>query len=231
MGVLLSFKEKKGEKSNMRINEEDMQKRREMIIQTAFHLFCEYGIESVSMAKIAKKAQVGENTIYRYFETKGKLVLAAFVKLWDTIMHNVESIVENVPNYDALTGYEQMRIWIRGFQHLYKVDKEFVLFSYEAKLYLLRQNIKVDKFQQDMLMHTILDPCLKALNKGKEDGSIPVKENSEDLFYAIWGSIRGYIVKIVIYGELYGEDSPWEKRYEMMEKGILSALHFGWNAP
>lgn len=211
----------------MRITEEERQERREMMIQTAFRLFCNYGIESVSMSEIAKKAQVGENTLYRYFNTKGKLVLAAFVKLWDTIMHNVESVVENVPDYDDLTGYEQMRIWIRGFQHLHKEDKEFVLFSYEAKLYLLRQNIKMDISVQDILMHTVRDSCLKALNKGKEDGSIPVKENSEDLFYAIWG----YIVKIVIYGELYGEDSPWEKRYEMMEKGILSALHSGWNAP
>lgn len=215
----------------MRITEEKMQERREMMIQTAFRLFCDYGIERVSMSQIAKKAQVGENTLYRYFDTKGKLVLAAFVRLWDTIMYNVESVVEGVPDYDALTGYEQMCIWIGGFQHLYKADREFVLFAYEAKLYLLRQNIKMDKFQQDILTHTVRDSCLKALNKGKEDGSIPVKENSEDLFYAIWGSIRGYIVKIVIYGELYGEDSPWEKRYETMQKGILSALHSGWNAP
>lgn len=215
----------------MRITEEEMLERREMMIQTAFCLFCDYGIESVSMSEIAKKAQVGENTLYRYFDTKGKLVLAAFVKLWNTIMHNVESIVENVPDYETLSGYEQMRVWIKGFQHLYKADKEFVLFSYEAKLYLLRQNIKMDKFQQDMLMQAVREPCLEALDKGKKDGSIPVRENSEDLFYAIWGSIGGYIAQIVIYGELYGENSPWEKRYEMMEKGILSALYSGWNAP
>ena len=216
---------------NLRMTEEAMRQRRETIINTAFRLFCEQGIEGVPLTLIAKKAQVGENTIYRYFGSKDNLVLEAFVKMWDTIMQNVESVVEGVPNYDELSGYSQIQVWLEGFRQLYLVNREFVLFSYEAKLYLLRQHIRLDSFQQDMMMHSFRGPCLAALDKGKADGSIPVEIDSEDLFYAIWGSIRGYIVKIVIYGELYGEDSPWESRYEIMEQGILSALSTGWHSP
>lgn len=208
-----------------------MQERREAIIQAAFHLFCARGIDNVPMLEVAQKAQISENTLYRYFSNKEKLVLEAFVKMWDTIMQNVEQIVESVPSYDALTGYGQIRVWIEGFRHLYQADQEFVLFSYEAKLYLLRQHVKLDRFQQDTLMQSFRGPCLAALDKGKLDGSIPARESSEDLFYSIWGAIRGYIVKIVIYGLLYGQDSPWESRYEVMERGILSALSSGWNPP
>lgn len=215
----------------MRLTEEEMQRRRETIIDTAFRLFSDYGIERVSLSKIAKTARVSENTIYRYFANKESLVLEAFVMLWDTIMQSVEQAVESIPNYDAMSGYGQVRVWIEGFRHLYQINQQFVLFSYEAKLYLLRQNIKLDKFHQDALMQSFRGPCLAALDKGKKDGSIPVKEDSEDLFYAIWGSIRGYVVKIVIYGELYGEDSPWESRYQVMENGILSALSSGWSPP
>ena len=215
----------------MRLTEEDMQQRRETIIHTAFRLFCEQGIEHVPLSVIAKKARVSENTIYRYFGNKETLVLEAFFMLWDNIMQNLEQIVEGVPHYDTLTGYEQVKVWLEGFRRLYQVDKEFVLFSYEAKLYLLRQHVKLGRMQQDMLMQSFRGPCLAALEKGKEDGSIPTGERSEDLFYAIWGSIRGYIVKIVIYGELFGEDSPWESRYQTLKSGILSALRSGWNAP
>lgn len=63
------------------------------------------------------------------------------------------------------------------------------------------------------------------------DGFIPVNENNENLFYAIWGFIREFAVKIVTCGELYGEDSPWEGRYEGVEKVISSALYVGWNPP
>lgn len=215
----------------MRLTEEEMRTRRENMIQTAFQLFCDRGIKNVSLQEIAKKAGVGENTLYRYFENKETLVLEAFVRLWSTIMKNVEQVVESVDNYDTLTGYGQIRVWIESFRHLYQADREFVMFSYEAKLYLIRHKVKLDRFQQDTLMQSFRSPCLAALNKGKADGSIPVKESGEDLFYAIWGSIRGYVVKIVIYGELYGEDSPWESRYGVLTRGILSALSSGWNPP
>lgn len=215
----------------MRIKEEDMKERREMAISSAFELFCERGIESVKMSQIAKKSGISEATIYRYFGNKEMLVLESFIKSWDVIMGNVDKIVVETPHYALLSGYEQMQIWIEGFRYLYQDSEEFVLFSYEAKLYLLRHGIKLDKFQQEALMRTFRGSCIAALDKGKEDGSIPVKENSEDLFYAIWGTIRGYVVKIVIYSKLYKENNPWESRYRVMKNGILSALRTGWSVP
>lgn len=212
----------------MRLTEEDMQRRREVIIHNAFRMFCERGIDAVRLSEIAKKSRVSENTIYRYFENKETLVREAFIKLWGTIMSGVEENVENTLNYTQLSGLEQMRAWIEGFRHIYLFDKDFVLFSYEAKLYLLRHQVRLDKYQQDILMRTIRGPCLAALDKGKGDGSIPAIADSEDLFYAIWGAIRGYVAKIVIYDQLYGEDSPWESRYNTMEQGILCALSAGW---
>lgn len=214
----------------LKLTEDEMKERRKKIILTAFHLFCERGIEGVPLNEIAKEAHVGETTIYRYFENKTNLVLEAFLVLWDLIMSNLEECVENTNNYNHFTGYEQIVAWLESFRQLYLNNSDFILFSYEAKLYFLRHNIKLNRFQQDTLMHAIKGPCIAGLEKGKADGSIPITQDSEDVFYAIWGSIRGYIVKIVIYHELYGEDSPWESRYHVIVKGILSALSSGWNA-
>lgn len=215
----------------MKLTQEEMQERRKTIVMTAFQLFCERGIEDVSLVEIAKAANVGETTIYRYFENKTTLVLEAFIKLWDMIMRQVEQAAEHYDNYYALTGYDQIAVWLDAFQQLYQNKADFILFSYEAKLYLLRHKIKLNSIQQDALMHSIKPPCLAALEKGKADGSIPILEDSENVFYAMWGAIRGYIVKIVIYDSLYGEDSPWESRYQVMKTGILCALRSGWNAP
>lgn len=215
----------------MRITEEDMRKRRELIIYNAFQMFSERGIEVVRIAEIAKKSCVSENTIYRYFENKENLVREAFIMLWSNIMNGVEKNVENTLDYSQLTGFGQIRAWIEGFRQLYMFDKAFVLFSYEAKLYLLRHKVKLDKYQQDILMRSIRGPCLSALNRGKMDGSVPAEIDSEDLFYAIWGTIRGYVAKIVIYDGLYGEDSPWESRYQTVEDGVLCALSNGWRVP
>lgn len=218
----------KGLRTELKLTENDMQERRKKIILTAFHLFCERGVEDVPLTEIAKEANVGESTIYRYFDNKSNLVMEAFIKLWDLIMSEVEQTVENTDNYASLSGFCQIQVWIESFRQLYLNNSDFILFSYEAKLYLLRHKIRLNQCQQDLLMHAIKGPCLAALEKGMKDGSIPIKENSEDIFYAMWGSIRGYIVKIVIYGQLYGENSPWESRYQTMENGILSALCSGW---
>lgn len=212
----------------MKLTEDEIQERRERIILTAFHLFCERGIEDVPLTEIARAARVGETTIYRYFENKTNLVVEAFVKLWDSIMGHVEKSVETIQNYESLSGHQQIAVWIESFRQLYLNSSDFVLFSYEAKLYLLRHKVRLNRLQQDAMMHTFKGPCIAALEKGRRDGSIPIQQDCEDIFYAIWGSIRGYIVKIVIYDGLYGEDSPWESRYEVMKDGILNALSSGW---
>lgn len=214
----------------MRLRQEEMKGRREAVIWSAFQLFCGKGIEAAKMAEIAQKAGVSEATVYRYFENKETLVLETFMKLWDTIMSSVHKGVEETPGYASMSGYEQIREWIEGFRHLYRSDDDFVIFSYEVKLYLLRHGVKLDKNQQHALMQEFYAPFLAALDKGKEDGSIPTSEDSQDLFYAIWGSIRGYVVKIVIYGRLYEEESPWENCYQVMKEGILSALSAGWSS-
>lgn len=211
----------------MRISEGEMQVRRKRFIKVAFKLFCKHGIAQVSMEQIAKAAKIGENTIYRYFDNKETLVQEAFFRLWDAIMQKVERGAEGVADYDTLTGYEQVCVWIETFRRLYEENRDFIVFSYEAKLYLLRRNIKLDGVQQDVLMHSFREPCIAALEKGKADGSIAATADSEDMFYALWGSIRGYIVKIVIYGQLFGEESPWESRYDVLERGVLCSLHYG----
>lgn len=208
----------------MRLTEEAMQERRVTIIRKAIDLFCQRGIEVVKLSEIAEASHVSENTIYRYFDTKENLVREVFLKLWDNVMVDIEQDVESTTDYFLLSGYEQIRAWLDGFRVLYQHGRYFVLFAYEAKLYLLRHNIKLEKSQQDILVHAIREPCIAALEKGKRDGSILSKEDSEDLFFTIWGAIRGYIIKIVVYDELYLEENPWERRYQTLEQVLLRAL-------
>lgn len=214
----------------MRLTKSEMQQRRETIILTAFHLFCKRGIDNVTLLEIAQTAKVGETTVYRYFENKTVLVLQAFVKLWDMIMKQVEDSVEDTPNYSEMSGYDQIAVWLDAFRQLYQYNEDFILFSYEAKLYLLRHKVILSRNYQDTLMQSVKEPCIAAFEKGRLDGSIPIKENSEDIFYAVWGTVRGYIVKIVIYDKLFHEGSPWKSRYSVMVKGVLSALRSGWNS-
>ena len=212
----------------MRLTEEDMRQRRDVIIDNSYLLFSTRGITKVNVQEIAKASKVSENTIYRYFGNKEKLVLETFVYVWNSVMSEIEMKVKEFDEYELKTGYEQIRLWIRGLKELYKSKRDFILFSYEAKIYLLRHKEKLDAVHRKIMLKGVYCSYMAAIDKGKMDGSIPVKENSEDIFYSIWGALRGYIAKIVIYDELEGEASPWEKHYDVMADGIMCALKHGW---
>lgn len=215
----------------MKITEEEQLIRRDRIINTAFALFCKKGIEKVSLSEVAHQARVGESSIYRYFSNKPALVLNTLSVLWKSIGMKLEQTVQGTPSYAAMNGLEQFALWLECCRKVYLGNTDYVLFSYESKLYLQRNGVSLSREEYDSLMEEIKIPFIAALEKGKADGSIPSAENSEDLFYAIWGALRGYIVKIVIYQSLCRDNNPWVSRYEVVKNGILSALSAGWQHP
>lgn len=211
----------------MKITEEEKLERKERILHTAFNLFCEHGIEQVTLLNIAKEAKVGIASIYRYFINKVQLVLETLSVLWKQIGISLEESAEATDCYADMTGFEQLKIRVEGCKKLYLDNADYVLFSYEAKLYLQRNHVQLTQQQYDNLMYDIKKPCISAINKGKADGSIPTQKDSEDLFYVIWGAIRGYVVKIVIYDALCEDGGPWKSRYDLLEEALLTALRSG----
>ena len=120
----------------MRLTEAEIQERRKNIILVAFHLFCERGIEDVTLSEISHKAKVGEATVYRYFESKALLTLETFEKLWELLTEHANQEIKNVPGYWSMTGLEQVKIWLDSFWTFFLNKSDYILFSYEAVLYL-----------------------------------------------------------------------------------------------
>lgn len=54
----------------------DAVKNRQLLLDTARHLFDVDGVEAVSMSAIAQEAHVGKGTLYRHFSDKGELLHA-----------------------------------------------------------------------------------------------------------------------------------------------------------
>ncbi|QHQ63235.1 TetR family transcriptional regulator [Anaerocolumna sedimenticola] len=75
------------------------QKRRENkindILTAANELFSAKGIKAVSIADIAKKANVSQVSIYNFFESKENLARQVFIKLMDDTMTGSEDLVKS----------------------------------------------------------------------------------------------------------------------------------------
>lgn len=55
--------------------------KREAILNATLHLVSEHGFHGTPMSEIAKHADVGAGTIYRYFDSKEDLINALFIEL------------------------------------------------------------------------------------------------------------------------------------------------------
>ena len=74
-------------------------------MKAGFKLFSENGIENVSLQKVADAADVGVATMYKYYQTKGKLVVAISGKIWGDIWKSV--LAQNGPDFfENFTAYE-----------------------------------------------------------------------------------------------------------------------------
>lgn len=65
------------------------------ILNAALKLFSMYGIKKVSIAEIAKSANVSQVSIYNFFESKENLARQAFFKIMDDIMIDMKALVES----------------------------------------------------------------------------------------------------------------------------------------
>ena len=61
---------------NAERDEREAARRKEQLMKAGFELFSQHGIENVSLQKVADTADVGVATMYKYYQTKVKLVVA-----------------------------------------------------------------------------------------------------------------------------------------------------------
>ena len=74
---------------NIERDEKEAMRRKEQLMEAGFRLFSQYGIENVSLQRVADAAEVGVATLYNYYQTKVKLVIAISGKIWGALWNEV----------------------------------------------------------------------------------------------------------------------------------------------
>ncbi|GLI04655.1 TetR family transcriptional regulator [Paenibacillus tyrfis] len=69
------------------------EKKKELILKTTFELIFAYELDKLSIADIARKANVSPVTIYNYFGSRDELIRMTFVHYMDTTLEKYEDIL------------------------------------------------------------------------------------------------------------------------------------------
>ena len=149
---------------------EEMDERNRKILDVAFELFVDKKIEAVSMGDIARAADVGRATLFRYYPSKLELVIAVCADQWkryldgldakrpissvhdipaiDRLRFTMDSYIDMYQNHKALLKYnDNFNYYVthEGKNNDQLVDFHSSLYSVDTRLHMMYEKARVDK--------------------------------------------------------------------------------------
>ncbi|WP_096153853.1 TetR/AcrR family transcriptional regulator [Bacillus sp. FJAT-45066] len=153
------------------------QKRREQkkvnILEGALDLFMEFGIQKVSIAEIAKQANVSQVTIYNYFKSKHNLVREVFIYYINKVSDEFEQLMRSdIPFPDKVKT-----IIFNKKEAASSIHEE--LYQYFMKEY--KQDVN---YIEQIYVQRIFPHIVQLLDEGKEQGYVdPTLSTEAVMFY------------------------------------------------
>jgi AcrR family transcriptional regulator len=93
------------------LRERKKERTRALIAETAFGLFAERGFDNVTVAEIARAADVAEKTVFNYFPTKEDLVYGRMESFEDELLHAIRT---RAPGESVLSAFGRFVLEPRG---------------------------------------------------------------------------------------------------------------------
>jgi AcrR family transcriptional regulator len=87
------------------------QRTRQLIAETARRLFCERGFDAVTVAEVARAADVSEGTVFNYFPAKEDLVYRGLESFEDDLL---KAVREREPGESVLQAFKRFVLEQRG---------------------------------------------------------------------------------------------------------------------
>ena len=209
----------------MRDKEKDaaqMAIKRRDFLEKAYELFTKKNIESVSMIEVAKECGYGTMTLYRYFSTKPKLVVAVATWIWgQTIQENQERRPEM--DFAGMTALGIFEFYLDSFIELYRHKRDLLRFNQFFNIYIQSERIdpEVMKPYRDMIEG--LKPEFHVIyERAQQDHTVRTDESEEEMFsttlHLMLAGATRYAIGLVYIPE---EGFDAEKELEELKEALL----------
>lgn len=106
----------------MRTTKAQQAKNHRLLIKTTVDLMTQHGFEATTMKQIARAADVGDATIYKYFPTKEKLVTAYF----EQTIADALAQAGKTPDEQDFSLQERLQLVVDSVLEIMLADREFV---------------------------------------------------------------------------------------------------------
>ena len=149
----------------MRVSKTQQANNQRAIIAAAVELMTQHGFEATTMKQIARAANLGDATIYKYFPSKEKLVVGYF----EQAVSDALALSQQANGWDDFTLQEHAQLLIDSFLEVLLADREFVAMARQL----------VERAPLLMLAHdmpgkpALQQAFLQMLDQAQASGEIP----------------------------------------------------------
>lgn len=208
--------------------ERDEQKnaRIERILLSAFSLFSNTGIDAIAMTDIAKNAEIGVASLYRYFETKDEIAIRTAIWAWENQIKVILPILNDSGYYDK-NGLEQLKEIFELFCKLYQNEPDFFRYIYLFDAYAVCQKISPERLlPYQNVIESVQKIISEAIHKGIKDGSISgkYKKQEKELYYSLMHTLFSVSQKLSLSGKMLKMD---EANDEIQQLKLLGSIFLG----
>lgn len=139
--------------------------RRERILMAGLRLFSQQSIEQVSMDMVAQAAGVGPTTLFKYYKSKERLVVAISAMAWTEEWHL--ALEHYGPEMqETMTAYELIQCYTDWIILVYRRNPALLRFSGDYKSYICRQNPPQEELQEHLEALQPSRPCFTGPTSG-----------------------------------------------------------------
>lgn len=190
--------------------EKRTQEKKNQVLEATFYLMnTDTGIENLTMDDIAKNANVGKTSIFKYFGSKENLIKEVFEFFLNKIRETaLEIMAENKPFEETLIAMSQNKI-----NYLEKINKQFYLDLMDFATKKGDDGLSIMMQQYIKESYNIM---LDLFHRGRKEGKVDLKYSDEFLLVYFQALVEG-ISSPHIYKKVLPYTAQWT---ELLIKGI-----------
>lgn len=190
--------------------EKRTQAKKYQVLEATFNLInTEVGIENVTVDEIARHANVGKTTIFKYFGSKENLIHEVFKYFITQMGDQARKIMaENKPFEETIIAMSQMKI-----HFLEKINKQFYL---DLMDYFTKKDDDGLSLMMQEHVKESYSLMLDLFHRGRKEGKVDLKYSDEFLLIYFQALVEG-ISSPHIYSKIMPYTAQWT---ELLIKGV-----------
>lgn len=174
------------------------------VLEKAKEVFLERGITGVSMADIAKEADFGVASVYRYFGNRKALIMECAVSIWQDKRDKLRVVYEK--NLSE-SGYDQIVVLTKYFSWLVVNEKSFSKFLLSLDSFLMTEDAtREERKEYDAILLEIYKMFESAYKTGLSDNTVRDIGSFQDFYFAATQSLISLSQRLTMRGNVGFDD-------------------------